>query len=495
MRVVFIYPELSSYANWKGSLHFGIGWLSAVLKQAGHSTSLLHLTQRVDETTFVCALEHYLPADLIAFSSTTNDFGYTRQLAGWIKARSDVPIVCGGVHATVAPEDAISAPAIDMICIGEGEKPLRELCDALDNGGDFYHIRNLWVKRNGNVIRNAVRPLIEHLDSLPFPDRKVFHYDTLEEMEERRLTVLASRGCPYSCTYCCNHAIRQRYPNARAYVRFRSVANVINEIEDALDTYPAIERIVFHDDVLILDKEWFAAFASEYRRRIGLPFACNCRANLMSDAVAQRLKDGGCVRVSMGIESGNDHIRTEILSRKMSRDQIVTAFATCKRHGIRTYSFNMVGLPFEDMPAMLDTIKLNALVSPHEIQTSIFYPYPKTELHRLCLEHGFLGDQDTLDTYFEDTILTLHTVSRKQILFIRAYFPQLVRLYSALQKLPSCVRQPAILVTDRTISSPRFPNSLLLSLHRLSPRRMLRSRFLGIYRLLRPIYKRLQYRQ
>lgn len=495
MKVTFVYPELSHYPNWKGSFHFGVAWISAVLKEAGHRTSLIHLTRRISEVDFVRTVQRGLPTDLLAFSSTTNEYSYVRQMASWAKRHFDIPTVCGGTHATIAPEDAISARGIDMICLGEGEQTLLELCEHLERGEDIANIRSLWIKRDGTVIKNSVRPLIEELDRLPFPDREVFHCNTLEEMEERRLTVLASRGCPYNCTYCCNRAIRQQYPNPKRYFRFRSVENVVAEIEAALDRYPAIERVIFHDDILTVDKEWFATFSTEYRRRIGLPFACNSRANLMDDTMARQLREAGCVRVNMGIESGNDYIRTEILNRKMSCEQIVRAFAVCKRHGMRTYSFNMVGLPLEGMPAMLDTIKLNAQISPAEIQTSIFYPYPRTELYRLCLERGLLRGQETLDNYFEDTILRLDTIGRKQILFVRAYFPQLVRLYSWLQRLPKWMREPAIQAADKVLSSPTFPYGLFLILQSLSLKRILRGRFPGLYWLLRPLYKRWQYRQ
>ncbi|MFH1380339.1 MAG: cobalamin-dependent protein, partial [bacterium] len=140
MHILFIYPEFSWFPRWKGSFHFGIGWLSAVLKQAGHTTSLLHLTKRENEKVFLRLLKQQLPVDLLAFSTTSNDFSYVRQLAGWAKEMVDVPVICGGVHATVAPEEVIADENMDMICVGEGEDALVELCDALARGRDYSSI-------------------------------------------------------------------------------------------------------------------------------------------------------------------------------------------------------------------------------------------------------------------------------------------------------------------------------------------------------------------
>lgn len=270
MNVLFVYPERSIHPHWRGSFHFGIAWISAVLKRVGHDTSLIHLTERVGETEFIARMEQSHPFDMVAFSATTNDFKYVVALSSWVKKYFNVPTICGGAHVMVDPESVINVPAIDFGCVGEGEQTMVELCHQLEHQGDISRIESLWLKAKTGVIRNPTRPLLENLDSLPFPDRDLFNYQSLEDATERRLTILASRGCPYKCTYCCNHAIRSLYPNKGAYVRFRSSNNVVDEIEECLRKYPWVERIVFHDDILTMRKDC----SQHFQQSIVTAFAC-----------------------------------------------------------------------------------------------------------------------------------------------------------------------------------------------------------------------------
>lgn len=494
MHVIFIYPEISSEVNSRGSFHFGIGWLSACLKEAGHKTSLLHLTRVIEKKIFLSLLNQKDPGGLLAFSSTTNDFPFVKRLAMWAKEEYNRPIICGGVHPTIDPENTISCDDIDMICLGEGEAALVELCNNIDRGKEIDQIKNLWIKKDGEIIKNPVRPLHEDLDSFPYPDRAIFNYEYLEEMGERRLTMMASRGCPYNCSYCCNHLIKTQYPNKERYVRFRGVENVIGEIEKGLNDYPAVERIVFHDDILPLKRHWFDEFVALYKKRISLPFICNSRVNLMSKGVIKKLKGAGCIQVSMGIESGNENIRIKVLNRKINLEQITSAFRECKNEGLRTYAFNMVGLPLENNKMVLETIKLNARVKPSKIQTSIFYPYPFSQLHNLCIEKGYLSKGKIVDDYFKDTMLQLDGMGREKIIFFRLYFTLLVRAYRTIFSLPNLFQEPLEDLFDRLLCSSFFPYKFLTTIrHRFGPRTLLRSRFPNVYYYIRPYVKRLQY--
>lgn len=496
MYITFIYPEISSEINSRGSFHFGIGSLSASLKEAGHKTSLIHLTQVIEKNDFLSLLNQKNPNGLIAFSSTTNDFPFVKRLARWAKEKYRLPIICGGVHPTIDPETSISCCDIDMICVGEGEAALVELCNNMDKGQEIDQIRSLWVKKDGKIIRNPVRPLLEDLDSLPYADREIFNYGNLEEMGEKRLAIMASRGCPYNCSYCCNHLIKGQYSKNERYVRFRGVENVIGEIKKGLNDYPSIERIVFHDDILPLNRRWFEEFLALYKARIGLPFICNSRVNLMDKDIVQKLKNAGCIQVGMGIESGNDSIRTTVLNRKITREQIISAFNDCKNAGLRTYAFNMVGLPLDNKEAVLETIKLNVQVRPSKIQTSIFYPYPFTKLYNLCIEKGYLDEGKVVNNYFTDTILKLDGMSREEVVFFNAYFTILVGIYQAISLFPHSIQKNLEHFLDGLLCSPLIPRKLLITIkRRFAPRTLLRGRFPTLYFYIRPWFKKLQYKR
>lgn len=453
MKITFIYPDfLLHRPDWEGYFYGGIGSLSAVLKEGGHETSLIHDTKPMDKSDFIARVEKE-DADLIGFSSTSPMFPSIRKYVSWLaEAGIKVPTICGGMHATIAPEECIEVEGIDMICRGEGEVAMKELCGKLEKGEDTSTIANLWFKKDGIIARNALRPLLEDLDTLPFPDRGLFDYTSLFCERDGRGAFLVARGCPYNCTYCSNHLLRKIYASEGKATRFRSVDNIIAEIKQVLQDYPFIKIVNFDDDILFLKKDWSEEFAEKYRRQINLPFICNSRANLTTKAMVDLLKRAGCYHVKFGLESGNEYISDKILNRHLTNDQIKNAFALCNDVGLITESFNMVGIPYDTPSTILDTIKLNAAVSVDKMQVSIFQPYEGTKLTELCREQGFLIEQPLDSDWFSRSILKLDTITPSHILMFRDYFKILVRYYQTLQKLPGPIARGCIKFSDKLLS-------------------------------------------
>ena len=376
--------------------------------------------------------------DVVAFSVVTNIFRHVAPIASLTKRHSEAVTICGGVHATLSPEEVIAIDGIDAVCIGEGEEALLDFCQGLEEGKDISNIPNLWVKKDGQVYRNPVRPLIADLDSLPFLDREVFPYeDSFDLAFMKRGAFMASRGCPFNCNYCCNHSLKQLYGGNR-YIRFRSVDHLLEEVETVVRNFPQVEYNVFHDDLLPLSKQWFEEFTREYRKRIKLPFEMNCHPNLMDRDVALMAKSAGCSLMRFGLESGNDYIRRKVLDRHVSNQRLIDAFAFCDEVGIETLSYNMIGLPYETRPQIMDTIKLNARVRPKVAHVSIFYPYPGTKAYEVCQREGFLTNKE-LDTYYEDSVLEQKSVSAAQLRAFRRRFEFLVRLYSRFYQMPGFI--------------------------------------------------------
>ncbi|HEY5502706.1 MAG TPA: radical SAM protein [Candidatus Anoxymicrobiaceae bacterium] len=439
MKVTFVYPDYfetqETRAEPQGRVYLGIGYLSSVLEQAGHSVDLVHLVAPAARGELIDRLRQSAPG-LVAFSATTLQFSKVRELAGWVKEDLALPVACGGVHPTIDPEGTIAEPAIDYICVGEGEAALLELCDALDAGGAVESIASIWSKRDGDVVRNPVRPLVEDLDSLPFPKRDLFEVKDFAANQKKRLTMMASRGCPFDCSYCCNHIQKAIYPNGKKYVRFRSPANVVAEIESARAVDPSIEQVRFDDDILTLDRRWFREFASMYKERVGLPFICNGRVDLLNDEMVALLADAGCSAIAMGVESGNLWLRKNVLGRPMPDDKILAAFALCHEHGIPTVSLNMTGFPHETLAMALDTVKMNSAIEPDLAQVTALCPFPNTRIHDVCAEGGMLGDS-TPDTLFSGrSELKLDRMTRDQVRMVCENFVLLMVAYRKCAALP-----------------------------------------------------------
>lgn len=457
MKIAFVYPDMQYTQGSVGYYYNGIGYLATVLKQkCGVAVSLLHITRPINKEDYLRQLADHLAndsqeQDIVAFSATTNRFPYVETWSKWTKESFSAFTICGGVHPTLNPHSSIQAQGLDAICVGEGEYAFADLCERLKSQEDISSIPNIWVKGGGKTYINPPRPLIQDLDTLPFPDRTIFNYPNLYHEQDGEASVMASRGCPFDCYHCCNRALSLVYEGQR-YTRFRSVNNVISELKEILACYPFIQKFSFDDDILPLKRDWFEQFAFEYRKEIRLPFTCNVRPDLITETIAKLLKEAGCSQIHTGIESGSPWIRNHILNRHISDKQIINACELCNELGIKVYTYNMVGLPTEKMPQILDTVKLNAIVHPNMVQVSMLYPYYGTKMYDICQQSGLLTDRDVGD-YCQDTVLAFDPVKMKQVLFSAQYFILLVRAYARLFKTPERIRRALVRVVDTILIS------------------------------------------
>ncbi len=436
----------------------GLASMSAVLKQEGYEVSLYHKLAPENKENFTRRLQEE-DADIIGFTSRTTYYPRLKEIAGW--AREACPsalIICGGYHATLVPEDIMEIPAVDAVCIGEGEYPMLELCRRLEQGEDISSINNLWVRTPGGIAINPVSPLISDLDTLPVPDFNLFDYPNLKASDTNTALVMVSRGCPFSCTYCCNHRFRNLYPDKRNYSRFRSPERAIHYLKVLLDKHSFIEYINFMDNILGLDKEWLRRFAPLYKQEIGMPFSCRVRPNLVDQETVELLKDAGCFLAFQGIEAGNPEILNKVLRRGTTVEQIENSFNLLHQAGIQTLGYNMVGLPYENLAKVLETVKLNARVKPRKRSVSSFYPYPGTELHRISKEEGFIAE----DRQYEDTVpLEQPGFPRKQVIFAQRYFDPFVLSFQLAEKLPGPLEKAADKALSGFFVTPYKPHGLL----------------------------------
>jgi len=357
----------------------GIMLISALAKKAGHTTGLGILSRE----NIINKIQDFKP-DVVAYSASTGEHKYYIEANEAIKAKyPDIFTIMGGPYTTYYPH-IIEESTLDAICIGEGDEAFVELLSTLETSGDVSKVRNIIAQNGGN---DDLRPLYQNLDNLPFPDRELF-YDVTEMGQWPLKSFMTSRGCPYSCTYCVNHVFRKLYHGKGKVIRRHSVDYVIEEIRKVKDKY-RLGFVKFYDDVFIYrTDDWLEEFAAKYRSGIGLPFHCLTRADLMTKDMAKLLKEAGCHSISMSIEAGNAHFRNEMLHRHMSEEQILNAFHLCHKHGIRTFSNNILGLPYATIENEIETIDLNIKAKVSYVEFPIFHPYPRTELGDDCIKKG-----------------------------------------------------------------------------------------------------------
>ncbi len=398
MRVLFVYSEEDYYSVKKpleeyDSMQFGISYISSVLKQAGHETRLV-----VPTSAYPQIVEEYVRSfnpGVVCFTSVYTVFEFLSTIAARLKEKfPDVFLIIGGPHATLNPRHCLEK-AYDAVCVGEGEYPVLELVEQIEMGRYPGGIRNLYIKKKESVEMNETRPFIQNLDSLPFPDRDMWLPWLANPLSNPG--VLLGRGCPYQCTYCCNHAIRKVAPGK--YVRTRSVENIISEILDLKKKIPLLEEVYLEVETLGVNMNWALELCSALEEinskfEVPLRFGANLRVTRGADFedLFKALARSNFRFLNIGLESGSERIRREILKRNYSNEDILQTVKTARKYGLQIGFYNMIGLPEETLKDAWETIKLNRASQPDWFLLSVFFPYPGTALHEKCIKEGIIKE-------------------------------------------------------------------------------------------------------
>jgi radical SAM superfamily enzyme YgiQ (UPF0313 family) len=462
MRVLLIYPDFAEETkhvkNIPGNYSEGLASISAVLKAAGHDVALYHLTYMPGKAEFLERVRKESPG-LAGFTVRTTAMPFVSELTGWLAgAMPELPVVCGGYHPTLVPEEVLALRGVSAVCVGEGEYPLRELADSLAAGQARTDIQSLWFKLPGGVVKNPVRPLIEDLDELPFPDLDLFDFANLRTGRIKTAMVMVSRGCLFSCTYCGNSQFRNVYPNKSKYARFRSPANAIKLIKRIIHKQPDVKYLEFRDAIFNMYPEWFYPFMELYKQEIALPFNCNLRFDLLDEKMAHTLAGAGCYLIDIGLESGDEEYRAKYLHRHMTDEHMVNASRWLRAAGITTCTYNILGLPHETPALALKTIRLNARMDVDRVIANIFYPYPQTKLREIAEQAGFIDPRVDPNDKVQ---LRQPGFSRGDVLYFSYKFHKLMRKYRKLFALPPGKAERAAAALDKRLLGPLRPRWLL----------------------------------
>lgn len=417
--------------------NIGVMSIAGVLKQGGHDVDLL-LTDEHPKN-YLDLIAQWDP-DLIGFSFMTGNRKWAYETARSIKRAINKKIIFGGVHPTFYPED-ISFNYVDYICIGEGEYPVLELMEAIDNGKDDSAIKNLWIKKQDGIIKNPLRNLICDLDSLPLPYREIYYkYTFIRDLPMKRF--ITGIGCPYKCTFCHNPLHQKLYRGKGKFVRKKSIGRVIQEIENVKNNH-FLKRVHFSDDLFILDKAWLKSFLALYRERIDLPFSCNLRIDQVDEDMIRDMKQSKCIGIMFGIESGSEKIRNKILKKKLKQEIIIRNALLIKKYGIRIAVCSLFGLPEETLADAMMTLEINQAIKPFCTRPNILLPYPKTEIAEYAIKHQLLDQDFNIVTFDQDIGKTKiksddmkKLINLSALFYLWVRFPFLKPLFTRLLRFP-----------------------------------------------------------
>jgi len=418
---------------------FGVRALSAYLKRHGKDVRLVLIPGGVEKFKHTVGFryqyeEHILRqvvelckgSDLVGISFMSNYLDRAMQLSKAIKGEVKAPLVLGGIHPSVMPEECLKFA--DIVCVGEGEEALLELVERIEQKRDYTDIGNLWVKKDGKVVRNPLRPLIHNLDTLPHYDFVMedhYIYDNvtrrMEPMSKELLKrafplephvegsfsdsykrtlsykTMTTRGCPHHCTFCAEKAMADMY-SGQKYLRKRSAAHVMEELQWVKKEMPFVESIFLFDDTFLgRPTEEIKEFARIYKQMVGLPFHIQASPGTVNEEKMEALLDAGLAFVEMGIQSTSNTAK-ELYKRKVSADTILRAANIFHKYRGRIYPpcyHVILDNPWESSQDVVETVRLILKIpAPFWLKRSSLVCFPGTELYHLAKKDGIIKNEE-----------------------------------------------------------------------------------------------------
>jgi len=423
MKILFINPPYVRFKNIE-NIYFplGLGYLSAMAKQAGHQAVIynaeipapdekakeanyggqlanLTLSQQVKKRIYDYddpiwkEIRHVIATEkpaMVGIGTVTVALGVTKRIAELVKAiDKNIKVVIGGPHASVDPRSCFTEN-IDFVITGEGEIPLKGLIDFLEGEKTFEDIGSIVSKKGSEFIFNDKASMIENIDTLPFSDR-----DGLLNVHNYQKTVfstfmtdlIGSRGCPFNCKFC---SVKNVWGKT---VRFRSPDNVAAEMEHMQKNYGSREFHIW-DDTFTLNKDYFYRFCDVLiSKKSPFLWSCATRVDLLSHEALKKMKQAGCFTVFLGIESGSKKTLDQI-DKNISLDKVLEAQDLLKRAKMPWKAYFIVGFPDETKSDMAETFSFMKKIKPSRLFLNVFAPYPGTQLYDRCEELGFLKNVD-----------------------------------------------------------------------------------------------------
>lgn len=415
---------------------FGVRSLQATLKAAGHHVRLIlfpgsiGLSQedgsyvyRYADSVVEEALALTAGANLVGVSFFTNYFDRAVQLTAAVREKLGIPVVWGGIHATVRPVEALDHA--DFVCRGEGEAALDTLARALESGAPVDAIPGVWLMGEEGVVDNGLAALVPDLDALPFFDftgddqyalapelGRIVPLDAdvlaralpkLPYFGGRLLTAyrtMTDRGCPHGCSYCNVPTVKTLFRGGGVpYFRHRSVAHVMAELREITARYPFIEAVQLFDDTFFSRRlDWLKDFAAAYKKDIGLPLYCQASPTTLAADKLDVLIEAGLCYVEMGIQTGSPKMR-EIFGRPEDDATVIAGaeMIAARRGALLPPDYHVIiDAPWEEPEDLLDTVRLLArLPKPFGLAIASLVYFPETELYRRALAEGRIHHEET----------------------------------------------------------------------------------------------------
>jgi anaerobic magnesium-protoporphyrin IX monomethyl ester cyclase len=418
------------------SYPIGLAYLYSYLKKYEYNPTILHLNYYYEDDCYkkilkTIEMEH---PETVAFQMLTSNRTSTCRVIEKIHSMyPKIKIILGGIHATLLYKQLIDKYPFTFIIIGEGEETLIELLNEFPKKNPNYRkIKGLVYSNRGKAIMTPTRPLIEDLDSLPFPAHHQFiNKDVI------RACILTSRGCPFKCSFCCIN------PHTKRKVRFRSVENVLEEIDEVIRDFPWLKEIWFYDDTLFLDnKRTIEICKGIIKRKTKIEFTCCGRVKPISEEMIYYLEKANFKSVLIGVESGSAEVLAKT-GKGITPKEVIEAFEKFRNSKISLKPFHIIGLPGENLKTAIESARFFRELQKIKYdyygnQVNYLKIYPGTRVYDIAKEKGVIDDnywngtescpffflENTPEQLYEYGEIFLNHVSLDRIMTVRGFSKQ-----------------------------------------------------------------------
>lgn len=427
--IVFLSPPSRSFNHYRPPM--ALIYLAGYLKHFGLNPKIIDITEKVTvrDKRFFQNLNSHLktienemlsqikksPSQIYGITCYTPEYSEVLKLAKQIKKfypRSK--IIVGGIHPTLYPDELlteINSP-IDFEVIGEGEETLLDLVNHLQKKNPkFNHIKGIAYlnKKTKKIVKTPLRPLRDQLDDISFPDYSLVDMDYYTNASPyairgcflRSVYLLATRGCPSTCTFCVAKKLRQ-FNGGGKYTRVRSAKNIISEIKKLRRHYH-IDSFYFIDDLFTINQNNVLEFCRLLKKeKLNLLWGCSSKVSTLNEKILKSMSEAGCIQIDFGVERGSNQALLDV-QKGISVEMVTNIFFLCKKYHIRTFANFLVNLPGETKKDLQDILHLADALNPEIVTMNVFIPYPGTEIYDRSSYH-FSKEEYSLLTYAPNLI-------------------------------------------------------------------------------------------
>jgi len=396
----------------------GLLYIAAVLEKENHNVDVIDFDVDINKFADFKSLLRNNTYDLIGLSAVTPTINNAYYLAENIKSiKKDIPIILGGIHATISPNECISNEFIDYVAIGESENTIVEFINELQKPNpSFFKVRGIAYKIKGEVFLNEKRELEPNLNKFPFPARHLLRnpgsYSPPDVERMPAAPIFLTRGCFGKCTYCCTKQIFGRK------MRFRSLGNMIEEIDEIVRL--GYKEMHILDDNFTANKKKVVELCNEIRKRnydLNYEISNGLRADMVDYEVLSALKSIGVKNVGFGIESGNEQILKNI-KKEISKDTTREAIRLAKELKFEIWGFFIIGLPGETPETVRETINFAKELDPDFAKFLILKPFPGSEVYNQLFSENLIHNFNYSNYgVYTSPVHSLETMDSNEILY------------------------------------------------------------------------------